>query len=251
MSEPERQQDDAMALAKSFFGLRGAPETQNELHVQEHHAINKDAATVPGFDLISASLQGIYTFRKGTEELVIYNAHQGPIEEMLGVDLVYVNEILGSVVMVQYNVLEQERGGIHRSDWVFRPDNQFHSEMNRMRMPEITQTPDDYRMHRDPFYFKFVRRKQRPGAPDTSLVLSLAHVRHLLDAHVHRGPRNGVRFSYEALEGQYLRATDFIGLVRSGYIGTHRIESRWLKELLREVSTGKRGLVLGVHSRVQ
>lgn len=250
LSEPEKQLDDAMAVAKSIFGLRGTPAKSTEFHLQEHHAINTDAAEVPGFDLLSTSLRGTYTFRRENEELVIYNAHQGPIEEMLGVDLVYVNETRKSVVMVQYKVLEQNREGSRRHDWVFRPDDQFHLEMGRMRLLMTGQAPDDYRMHRDPFYFKFVRRKQRPGAPDTSLVLSLAHVQHLLASQAHRGPRNGVRFSYEALEGQYLRATDFIGLVRSGYIGTHRIEFEWLKELLQRVSAGKRGLVLGVQHRV-
>jgi hypothetical protein len=77
-------------------------------------------------------------------------------------------------------------------------------------------------------------------------VLSLAHVQHLLDGPVHKGPRRGVRFSYEALAGQYLRATDFVGLVRSGYIGTHRIESAVIEQLLEEVSRGKRGLVLAI-----
>jgi hypothetical protein len=247
--EAQRQQDDAIGLAKAFFGLRTFVGASDEIHVQEEHAIGRDAATVPGFDLIAANLQGTFTFRRGEELLTIYNAHKGRIEELLGVDLVYVNATLGSVVMVQYKVLEAERNRRGSSDWIFRPDPQFHAEVARMRLPPLNQQPDDYRLHPGPFFFKFVRRKQQPTAEDTSLVLSLEHLQHVLASKEHVGPHGGVRFSYEALRGQYLRASDFIGLIRSGYIGTHRVESKWLEALLQEISARKRGLVLGWQRR--
>lgn len=250
--EAKRQQEDAMELAKAFFGLRSTDESPGEIHLQEENAIIHDATRVPGFTLIEQNLQGMFTFRQGEEALTIYNAHAGPIEEMLGVDLVYVNEVQGSIVMVQYKVLERTRETVDRkADWYFRPDPQFHDEIGRMRLPEMKQAPKDYRLHRDPFFFKFVRRKQLPTPSDSSLVLSLAHVQHVLASPAHLGPRGGVRFSYEALQGQYLRESDFIGLVRSGYIGTHRIESDWLKIVLEKISGQKRGLVLGWQRRIQ
>jgi hypothetical protein len=244
--EAERQQEDAIKLARTFFGLRSMSDTPEDIHVQEMHAIGRDAAAVPGFKLIAPTIKGTFTFRKDDEELTIYNAHQGPIEEVLGVDLVYVNHTRGSVVMVQYKVLEMD--GVDKN-WIFRPNSQFHDELSRMRLPKSNHEPDDYRLHPDPFYFKFVRRKQRATSEDTSLVLSLEHVKHVLLSGEHKGKRGGVRFSYEALRGQYLRTTDFIGLVRSGYIGTHRIDSDWLTALLVQISADKRGLVLAVQRR--
>jgi hypothetical protein len=98
-------------------------------------------------------------------------------------------------------------------------------------------------MHRSPFFFKFVKRKG-DGESHASYVVSLDHLNHVLDSPKSKGPKGGVRVGFESLEGVYLRETDLLGLIRSGYIGTHRIETNALKPFIEGVSEGKRALVL-------
>lgn len=77
---------------------------------------------------------------------------------MLGVDLIYINETRGNIVMVQYKMLEENKRQ-HEADWLFRPDKQLRDEIARMKIPDIEGTLADYRLSRNPFFFKFVKRK--------------------------------------------------------------------------------------------
>jgi hypothetical protein len=60
----------------------------------------------------------------------------------------------------------------------------------------------------------------------------------------YKGPRGGIRLSYESLEGIYLRQADIIGLIRSGYIGTHREETEALSVIIESIAKGNRDLVI-------
>lgn len=94
---------------------------------------------------------------------------------MLGVDLIYFNESVGNIVMLQYKMLEPERAAdLGGTDWIYRPDAQLESELSRMRLPPIDEECDDYRLHPNPFFFKFVRRKG-DGDTHTSSIISLDH----------------------------------------------------------------------------
>ena len=64
-------------------------------------------------------------------------------------------------------------------------------------------------------------------------------------------PKDGVRVSYEALERAYLREYDLINLIRSGYIGTHKVESDALHPIISEVTKGNRALVLAWQKRIE
>lgn len=253
---PVWQLDDATDLAKSIFGLSAADIARSEdpdfeddfsdvgAHLQEDNVIARDASEVPGYELLAKSVTGRSVFQKNHERLVIYTANRGPLEKMLGVDLIYINETHGNIVMVQYKMLDEHRDAkTDAKDWVFRPDAQLKKERARMKLPPATGKPSDYRLNRQPFYFKFVKRKNGVES-DKSVILSLDHFDRVLTAPELRGPRGGVRFSYDALGGQYLRELDLIGLIRSGYIGTHRGETDVLRPFIDQVNKGKRGLVL-------
>src|SRR5262249_5709572 len=119
----------------------------------------------------------------------------------------------------------------------------------RMRLPPIDEEYDDYRLHPNPFFFKFVRRKG-DGDTHTSSIISLDHLQRLLASPRNRGSRGGVRVGFDGLEGIYLRDSDLIGLIRSGYIGTYRQESEALHPIIAEVASGNRALVLAWQRRV-
>ena len=213
-------------------------------HVLEDNVIAKDASVIPGFELIEKHMTGKAVFSNRNERLEVYTANKGPLEIMLGVDLIYINESVGNTVMVQYKMLERHADPVTGSgDWGFRPDNQFELEVARMKLPALNGTIEDYRLHRSPFYFKFVKRKG-DGESHASFVVSLDHLQHVLDSPKSKGPKGGVRVSFDSLDGVYLRETDLLGLIRSGYIGTHQIETEALKPIIQAVAEGKRALVL-------
>jgi hypothetical protein len=256
-------QNDAIHTAMSAFGIRSGvlPDqivlksgTSSGLgligtHLYEDNVVHHDASRLPGFDAISSDVTGRAVFRKGDEQLVIYTANKLPLEKMLGVDLIYINETRGNIVMVQYKMLEQSKQQESR-DWLFRPDSQLRAEMDRMRIPDIEGVPDDYRMSRNPFFFKFVKRKIIDDTHQ-SFFVSLDHLNQILASRKARGPRGGVRISYEALSGTYLREADMLSLIRSGYVGTHKVETGALKTIIQEVAQGKSAIVLAWQQRVQ
>lgn len=262
------EQFDAVTLAMAAFGLNkndspevlevpmGSDSTLNYLdsrtaHVLEDNVIGKDASIIPGFKLIERDVTGRAVFQRKGERLVVFTANKGPLELMLGVDLIYVNEALGNMVMVQYKMLElhMEPDG-SKTDWIFRQDDQLKDEMDRMKLPPVKGKIDDYRLHRNPFFFKFVRR-EGDGVSHKSFIISLDHLNQFLASLKGKGPKGGARVSYEALEGTYLRNDDLTGLIRSGYIGTHRIESEALNAIISEVVKGRRGLVLAWQRSIQ
>jgi hypothetical protein len=223
----------------------------DEVRVMEDNVIAKDSSVIPGFNLIEKYVTGRAVFVKGGDRLDVYTANRGLLEEMLGVDLVYVNQKTGSVIMLQYKMLEPYRDPLSKAkDWIVRYDSQFRDEVERMTLPHLTQAVVDYRLHRNPFFIKFVRRTG-DGDSHHAFVLSLDHLKQLLHSKAGTGPRGGLLISYEKLEGVYLRDSDFLGLIRSGYIGTHRRESDALVPIIFEVAKGNRAIVLAWQAEVK
>ena len=189
-------------------------------------------------------------FRKGDEQLIIYTANKLPLEQMLGVDLIYVNETRGNIVMIQYKMLEQGNQIGRKNDWIFRPDRQLRDEIARMHIPNINGQVSDYRLNRNPFFFKFVKRKIVDDTQQ-SFFLSLDHLNQVMASQKSRGPRGGIRISYEDLNGTYLREADILSLIRSGYVGTHSAETEALKTIIQEVAHGNRAIVLAWQQKVK
>lgn len=234
-------------LDARFDPLEEPPE---EASVLEDNVIAVDASVVQGFELKEKYVTGRAVFIHKGERLEIYTANKGPLEEMLGVDLIYINDVTGNAVMVQYKMLTTHTDPVTvKTDWVFRPDAQFNDEVDRMKLLPVKTKPDDYRLHRSPFFFKFVRRKG-DGKNHASFIISLDHLNHYLATPKSKGPKDGVRISFESLDGVYLRETDLLGLIRSGYVGTHRIETKALQPIIQAVSEGRRALVLAWQKQI-
>ena len=119
-----------------------------------------------------------------------------------------------------------------------------------MKLLPVNAKADDYRLHRSPSFFKFVKRKG-DGETHASFVVSLDHLNQYFATPKSKGPKGGVRISFDSLDGTYLRETDLLGLIRSGYIGTHRIETDALKPIIEAVSEGKRALVLAWQKKIE
>ena len=112
-------QEDAIHSAIEAFGIRANPIPDQVVlkrgsssglgligaHLYEDNVVHADASQLPGFYAIAPDVTGRAVFNKRNERLVIYTANKLPLEKMLGVDLVYINETRGNAVMVQYKML--------------------------------------------------------------------------------------------------------------------------------------------------
>ena len=257
-------QEDAIHSAIAAFGIRSnAIPNQVTLkkgtssglgligtHLYEDNVVHADASRLPGFDAVAPDITGRAVFEKRDERLVIYTANKLPLEKMLGVDLIYINETRGNIVMIQYKMLEEAKGDNSSTDWLFRPDGQLRDEISRMKIPTLQKSNSDYRLNPNPFYFKFVKRKVVEDLHQ-SFVISLDHLNNILSSPESVGPKGGIRLSYDALDGRYLRETDMVNLIRSGYVGTHRSETQALATIISEVAKGNKALVLAWQSKIQ
>ncbi|WP_370322575.1 hypothetical protein [Oricola sp.] len=234
-------QQDAVDLALKTFGvvdgatsivLPGGDSALAAVRLQEDAVIEHDARTIPEWHLAKSDITGRALFEKRGEQLEVITANKRPLEQLLGVDLIYFNHTQNSLVMVQYKMMEPEKRKTRKitvgrytfeepeeQEWQVPVDSQFRDELARMHQFDKDLAPDGpYRLNSGAFFIKLVRRNASTSV--ASILLSLGHLTQLIDQGGLRGSRNGLRISYRELAGHYLRADPFTDLVRSGYIGT-------------------------------
>jgi len=105
-------------------------------------------------------------------------------------------------------------------------------------------TADGFRLSREAFYFKFVRRQE----PETStnVLVPLGHFEEIPKDKAFRTARGNVRVGYKRLDGRYLRQTAFIDLLQAGYIGSDASTTEHLRALIDGVLSGEDALVVAV-----
>lgn len=249
-------QQNAIYTALRTFGLTGDPppavlylnpDKQTALAtlpLMEDTVIQHDSRSIDGFRLTASTLTGRAIFHRGNQKLEVITANRLDLEEIFGVDLIYINHTHHNVVMVQYKMLNRLKSG----DWIYRPDGQLEEELNRMRVFANAKLPcaTGYRFNKSTFYLKFVKRD---GAITKSgIILPLDHY----DAHVNdpanKGPKGGLKISFNALEGAYMRESPFIDLISAGYIGSHVETTEALKPLIDAIISGNRAVVAAIQT---
>jgi len=256
-SSPRALQDDAIQTALRAFGLEsheGARELDVEdgeesalasVPVLEDTVIQHDARNVPGFDLVGGDITGRAVFQRPNGRLEIFTANRLPLESVFGVDLIYLNLSQKNLVMVQYKMLERipagDVGG--NGDWIYRPDDDLKSEVRRMEKFATVAggSSIEYRLNREPFYLKFVKRNGL--MKNGSILTPLAHFKQFIQSSLARGPRGGIRISYESLAGSYMRQGTFIDLMQAGYIGSYAEDTKNFQALIEAVVAGNRSVV--------
>lgn len=253
----ERLQLNALKMALRAFGLQDeAPAaTMNlarrsktgltRLNVHEDGVIEHDARVVPGYDFISSHVSGQATFRRGEQTLEVYTANRRMLEEALGVDLIYLNLFHRSAVLVQYKMLEPQGGEHASTDWVYREDKHLQKQLTTMRLFRPRgKRQDGFRLSREAFYFKFVRRHEPEASKN--VLLPLGHFEELLRDKKFRTAKGNVRVGYQGLDGRYMRQTAFFDLLQAGYIGCDASTTEHLRTLIASVLTGNESLVVAV-----
>ncbi|MBS0217719.1 MAG: hypothetical protein JSR63_06005 [Proteobacteria bacterium] len=251
-------QGDAISVALATFGLgkgdvaesielaKGKESGLSRISFMEDNAIELDAKKISGYELVGADLTGRAKFRKGTEELEVITANRRELEHCLGVDLIYINLTHKSVVALQYKMLEPVDGKDGSTDWIYRPDSKLSDEITRMKKFRVEHKPSgsEYRISSEFFYLKFVKRDAL--ITNGSILMPLEHFERVRKAPSFKGARGGIRLSYEALGGNYLRAAPFMDLLRSGYIGSHADTTDELKTLIEEILTGNKAVIAAI-----
>lgn len=251
-------QQDAVGLALKAFGLSQGEaaaivEAESDdtilasVPIYEDAAIEHDARTVPGFDLRGSALTGRAVFRRGNEVLEVITANKRPLEEVLGIDLIYLNAIKKNVVMVQYKMLEPDRSG-GSTDWLYRPDGQLGTELARMKLFAQSHAPGplEYRINPQVFYLRFVRRDAELGK--SAVTMPIDHFEVLCRDPACRGPRGAFRVSYDTLAGRYLRQDGFLDLVSAGYIGAYAKGTADLTTIIAAAIKNDRAVVAAVQT---
>ena len=248
---------DALKMALRVFGLpedapavtmnlaNGSKTSLTKLHVHEDGVIEHDARVVPGYEFVASDVRGQATFRKGQQTLEVYTANRRKLEEAFGVDLIYLNLFHRSAVLVQYKMLEPQGSDDGPTDWVFREDKHLQKQLKTMRLfSKPRGTRDGFRLSREAFYFKFVRRHQSESS--TNVLLPLGHFEEILQDEEFRTARGNIRVGYKALDGRYMRQKAFIDLLQAGYIGSDASTTEHLHALIDAVLSGDDSLIVAV-----
>ena len=237
-------QDDAIHFAMSIAKLDSSfrLESVEIKEDKETELIRLSEDNVINFD-IKNDIQGLsgemtptgkVTYRNESEELIIYTANKNPLEHLLGVDLIYINNIQKNMVMVQYKMLEKEG-----NSWIFRDNNnQLRDEVERMNSPS-------------PFFLRFIKR-QSSGNNPVSFCISLEHYRQIMNQPVTLGPRSGRRIGYDEMQKHYIGKSELEGLIRSGYVGTYSQDTDNIHKIIHLISSGQQnnGLVIAFKNRL-
>ena len=253
-------QRDAVQTALRVFGLSADIELKSvilaegresalaRVSIIEDAVVEHDARHVPGYDLAASDLTGRAVFTKGSERLEVYTANRRPLEHVFGVDLIYLNATRQNIVMLQYKMLEPSGRG-DGEDWIYRPNDQLESEIERMKRFQGAVTPSayEYRLNSQVFYLRFVKRDA--ALKNAGITMPIDHFECLRADPKSRGSRGGFRISFDSLAGRYLRQTAFLDLVRSGYIGAHTETTEHLTELVRSVVQGEKSVVAAIQSQ--
>ncbi|MBS1833694.1 MAG: hypothetical protein JST65_13335 [Acidobacteria bacterium] len=267
---------DAVASALQVFGgsafrkkiLRkaGAPvrgsvapflERLEGASVREDPQIIHDQSVFPGLNVVRRDVVGAAFLTNGTEKLTILNCNRQPLEQTLGVDLIYYNHGYDSFVLVQYKRMTEGAKGAE-----YRPSNDASHEKEVRRMLEIdeflkrapastTTATIDYRLSGRPFYIKLCEPKAK-AALDAGMVsgmyVPLELWQKFLASGEALGKKGGVVVTWDNCTRRFNNG-EFTSLLRNGWIGSARGESKSLSEIVEKVLASGRMLVFAGTSK--
>lgn len=239
------------APAPFLSRLRGA-------NVREDLQINHDHVTFPGFRVVRRDIVGsVHLTSETGDDLTILNCNRQPLEQTLGVDLIYYSHRFASFVLVQYKRMTEGRKGF---EYWPEHDPSHDEEVRRMvafdkKLAQLkTRTgspPDSFRLLARPFYLKLAlpyAKETLDSGMVSGMYLPLGLWRRLLKSQAVVGPRGGVKITWENCPRRF-NNSEFTKLLRNGWIGSSGKQSELLNDLIEQVLAHKHMLVLAATSR--
>jgi hypothetical protein len=205
--------------------------------------------TIASRDIVSA-----VTLNEGTERITILNCNRQPLEETLGVDLIYYSHHFEAFTLVQYKRMVDENGTIG-----YRPksDPNYKSEIARIHsaelllksLPQIKEPDvDSYRLTERPFFIKLCETKasiELDSGMVSGMYVPLGLWEALLKSEMAKGSRGAIRITWENCVRR-LRNGEFTSLLRYGWIGSAAQQTQKLSEIIEAVLGAGRMLILAV-----
>jgi hypothetical protein len=219
---------------------------------REDPQINHDHTVFPGMTISRRDIVSSVTLREGSDQITILNCNRQPLEQTLGVDLIYYSHRFRAFVLVQYKRMVDENGIPG-----YRPhsDSNHAKELARMRLAEqlLKTIPKGasndtacFRLSSAPFFVKLCEAKA-PIALDSGMVtgmyVPLQLWNSLLSSPTVVGPKGGVNVTWENCTRR-LSNGEFTNLLRYGWIGSTQAHTQKLSEIIERVLVSGRMLIL-------
>lgn len=262
------EQKEAVATAMTIAGidrseLRGWDTEQDsipssfldgleQVRLREDPMVINDLTKLPGYNTLKTTTFNSTVFENNKSKLTVVLANRLPLEQQLGVDLIYYNETFSCFLMIQYKAMEKEG-----EDNLYRfPNAQLTEELNRMNsvLKELRKTKpneevDGYRLNETPFFLKMCPRIV--FAPDNiglikGMYLPLKYWELLSEHPTMIGKKGGKRLSYKNVR-RYFDNTEFVTLAAGGWVGTNIEQSRLLEIAIRSTLESGRAVVFAVN----
>lgn len=223
----------------------------SQVRLREDPMVINDAMVLPGFEAVRSTPFNSIVFENDKRKLTVLITNRQPLEEQLGVDLIYYNETFHSFLMIQYKPMEQDG-----DETIFRfPNPQFDNEVARMKSVhrELQKCPpnteaDGYRLSDNPFFLKLCPRIV--FEPDNiglvkGMYIPLGYWDLICEHESMIGPKGGKRISYSNSR-RYLDNTAFITVAANAWVGTTISQSEKLEALIRSTLEAGRAVVLAI-----
>lgn len=231
----------------------------DDVTIREDPQIEHDHMTFPGLVIARKDIVGSVVLTSPAEDqvLTILNCNRQPLEETLGVDLIYYNHAFQSFILVQYKRLVSDGAAVT----CYRPasDANHDKELQRMNAAQKQlngaravggHTVGSFRLSGRPFYIKLCESKAK-AALDAGMVsgmyVPVGLWRRLLKSPEMKGPRGGVVFSWENCKRR-LSNSEFTNLLRHGWIGSRLGQTQVLSEIIEGILGNRRMLILAASS---
>ena len=181
------------------------------------------------------------TLSDGNKRLSIMYSNRLKLEEMLGVDLIYIDEQNKTMILIQYKRL------IGKSVKQYNPlkDKNYRKEMdtiNKINSLLNLSRDSNYRYNKCCFYFKLCKDIQPVKSRELvdGMYIPLDYWQYLLDSSL---TDNGYFFSYESVPN-HINNTLFTGLLKTGLIGCSEQDYSILGEIIKEIIDSGKSLLL-------
>lgn len=266
-----REERDAIALAADLADIEiptshlaaaarpGAPLTSfidpAFLVETEDDLLAEDLRRFDAFGSLTMHNSAVARFVDKGFRLTIVNVNRKPLEHVLGVDLVYLDEVEQSFTLVQYKRLTRHtlpRGESVGERWKYTRQADLLRQIDLMDLGTTGETSSsaDWRMVSTPFWFKFVR--DEPFRPDDQTVLKGMYVpaeylkTAIADGSLTTGPQKGFEVTYS--NTRYITRSTFVDLTRRRFLGSSGAASARVREIIQTLGE-QREVVLSVKQK--
>lgn len=225
----------------------------------EDTCISYDVTKFPGLDRLHESPSGVATFtNKKGEQLHVVNVNRTQRETATGVDLVYLADSFESTILVQYKMFNVNNDPTTKSPkaayrLIERDKEQYRKMLavqGALQARGDRMGVRDYRLGPECVFYKLCHRcePETPSDLVPGIYFSVEHWRRLLEDPRSIGSRGADVIGYETAD-RYLSNTEFIALVRGGWIGARDTPVGRLEDIIESLLKDNRSITIARKSR--